>query len=87
MSIDPKDFTYIPIEEAQKPPKGLINHIKDHYWVVHPEKGVMFYTKNKAFSPQANSNPNIVNRYVYEGHVVMFIPSVFHRINPRDWVS
>lgn len=33
-------FKFVPVEKATIPPSGLIEHVKDHWWIVHPEKGL-----------------------------------------------
>lgn len=87
--MDQTHFKFVPLEQATTPPNGLINHIKDHWWCVHPEKGVMYYVgpKGKLNSPQCNSNADIARRLAasYPDVEVRFIPSVFHRIDPSDY--
>jgi hypothetical protein len=80
-------YVFIPVEKAIVPPPGLIEHIKDHWWLVHPEKGVAFYDK-RAMAPQCNSNRFIVERVLASSPwaEVRFIPSVFRRIDPQDYV-
>lgn len=92
-----EDFLFVPFEEASTPPSGLINHIKDRWWAVHPEKGVLFYiTRNSAGreimrSPQCNADKRIIEpllekNYSFLGPLeVRQIPSVFHRIRPEDY--
>lgn len=82
---DEKDFTFILIEVAIVPPSGLIEHLKDRWWIVHPEKGLPFY---KGFAPQCNSNEILTRRLSknFPWNVrIQFIPSVFHSINPHDY--
>lgn len=81
-----KRLTFIPRDKASTPPPGLIRHIKDSWWIVHPEKGVVFF---KQHSPQCNRNKEITRRIaaMYPWAEVRFIPSVFHKINPDDWAN
>jgi hypothetical protein len=77
-------LSFVAFDKATTPPKGLIRHIKDHWWVVHPTKGVTFWRKH---SPQCNSNEEIAKRLamMYPWAEVRFMPSVFHTINPNDY--
>lgn len=85
--IDPDDkrLRYVPLDKATVPPPGLIEHIKDSWWSVHPERGLIFFKD----SPQCNQN-EAVSRHISSGHYpwaeVQFIPSVFRTINPQDYV-
>lgn len=78
---------FVPLDKATVPPSGLIEHIKDHWWVVHPDKGLAFWDK-KLMSPQCNSNEAVTRHLarVYPWAEIKFIPSVFRRINPHDYV-
>lgn len=83
---DPR-LTFKPIEDAVVPPPGLIKHIKDHWWAVHPTRGLVFWDK-KRMSPQCNSNLAVTTSLarMYPWAEVRFIPSVFFRIDPHDYV-
>ncbi len=78
-------FRYIPLEKATVPPPGLIHHMKDMWWMVHPEKGLVFF--DKMMSPQCNSIESITRRLSapYAWAEVRQIPSVFYSINPSDY--
>lgn len=79
-------FTFITLDKATVPPAGLIEHIKDHWWLVHPEKGVAFYGNGMAV--QGNTNESLTRRFAESNPwaEVRFIPSVFRAINPQDYV-
>lgn len=91
MTEDDPTITYISIEEATKPPGGLIEHLRDKWWSVHPTKGLIFYVgkgKPKCFSPQCNSNEDITRRIqemLYPWAEVRFMPSVFIKRKPSDY--
>jgi hypothetical protein len=92
LSEDDPRLLFMPIEIATRPPSGIIEHIKDSWWVAHPEKGIVWhYTgKYKSFetsSPQCNANKNIAIRFCepYPWATILFLPSVFRRINPQDY--
>lgn len=82
-------YRFVPIEEAIIPPQGLINHLKDRWWVVHPEKGLAYYigANGKHSSPQCNGSEATMRHY--EANCswaeIRFIPSVFHKIDPQDY--
>lgn len=83
---DSDRLTFVALEVAVEPPPGLIKHIKDHYWIVHPTKGVVFFDKMKA--AQCNVNAEIVRRVLapmYPWAEVRLIPSVFRPIDPHDY--
>lgn len=92
MSVVPSDdkrLIFIPLEKAIVCPSGFVQHIKDHWWVVHPEKGLVFWDK-KVMSPQCNSNESLTRRIweqMYPWAEIKFIPSVFRTINPSDWTQ
>jgi hypothetical protein len=77
-------FTFVPFEKAIDPPPDLIKHWKNHWWIVHPEKGLAFY---RGSFPQANTNEVITRRLAtnYPWAEVRFFPSVFMKIDPQDY--
>jgi hypothetical protein len=77
-------FTFVPVAQAIIPPPGLIEHLKDRWWLVHPEKGIAFFEGKFA---QCNSNKAITERLAqpHSWATVKFIPSVFRRIDIRDY--
>ncbi len=88
-AIDENDphLKFVPIEKAAVPPPGLIEHIKDSWWAVHPTKGLVFWASSGLTSPQCNPNKATSERLwkMYPWATVEFVPSVFHRINPSDY--
>jgi len=89
---DPR-LKFVSLEEASTPPSGIIEHIKDYYWIVHPEKGVAFWlTKigrtKQHISPQCNMYKSIVERFAlrYPWAEVKQIPSVFRGVDPNDYI-
>lgn len=85
-------LSFVPIDEATVPPGGIINHYKDRWWAVCPERGVVFHRANKrskSGSPQCNGNEVIARKVIgglYPWAEIRFIPSVFVRININDYV-
>lgn len=84
---DPK-LIFIPKEKAIEPPVGIINHIKNHWWIVHPIKGLVFWDK-KQRSPQCNSNEILTKHFkkeMYPWANVEFISSVFIQVDVKDYI-
>jgi len=80
---DPR-LTFVPLEDATVPPPGIIEHLKDRWWAKHPERGLVYFDRQ---FPQCNANEGTARRLaeMYPWAEVVFIPSVFRRINPRDY--
>lgn len=83
MDENDKNLNFVPVEKAIVPPAGLIEHIKDHWWLVHPTKGIVFWKH----SAQANQHEVLARTWQLKNPwaEVMFLPSVFRRINPSDY--
>jgi hypothetical protein len=83
------DYIYLLLNEVMKA-AGLVQHIAKHYWLVHPNKGLMFYpykkTQNiKYAAPQCNLQENITRRLAPEFAEVRYIESVLIPIDPREY--
>jgi hypothetical protein len=94
MTFQPEDpsLYFVPLETAIVPPPGLINHLKDRWWAIHPEKGLIYYRRRRsdAGSPQCNFNEAVarsIRDRLYPWAEVLFVPSAFHCIDPQDYVS
>ena len=90
--MDEKQLKFIPEAEAVvPPPPDLIKHVKDCWWIVHPEKGLVVWLGpgRRHFSPQCNRNKEIAERMMpmYPWAEVKFFPSVFYKIDPNDYVG
>ena len=85
---DPR-LKFVPIEVATVPPSGLINHLEDRWWIVHPSKGIVYWIGHdrRSMAAQCNSSKKIAKSIVkiYPWAEVCFLPSVFHKISPRDY--
>ena len=88
VAADDARLVFVPLEKATTPPPGMIEHIANAWWVVHPEKGVVFWGK-KFMSPQCNTNRSITVHLaaMYPWAEVHLISSVFRRINPQDYCN
>lgn len=83
MDENDKNLNFIAMEKAVVPPAGLIEHIKDHWWLIHPTKGLVFWKH----SPQANINEELTRRWQKSNPWadVKFLPSVFRHIDSSDY--
>ena len=84
---DDKRMMYVPLEKASDPPPGLIEHFKDRYWLVHPEKGLCFFKVGKVESALCNANEAITEglRKMSPFAEVRLVPHAYRRINPNDY--
>lgn len=87
---DPR-LKFVLLDKLATPPGGLIEHLKDRYWVVDPERGAVFYRigKRDGWAPQCNSNESVTKVIVERMHPwaeVVLVPSAFRRIDPQDYV-
>lgn len=92
--IDPSDERYVFMPEDQilaARGSAYAQVIRDHFWSVHPEKGLRFWQGTRGrkglvgASPQANSNESIVRRLLCQGDQVKQIPLVLAPINIGDY--
>lgn len=86
---DDKRLKFVSLEEGSTPPSGLIEHIKNCWWVTHPKKGLVFWVVNKFESPQCNRNKEIAERIMcgmYPWAEIKFISSAYRRIDPNDYI-
>ncbi len=85
-----KKLEFIPANRLQNPPRGMVEHIKDSWWVNCPERGLAFYRRGKRdpLCPQCNKDERIakaVAAKVWSGLEVSFVPSVFLPIDVRHY--
>lgn len=90
IAIDDPRLVFIAKDKLIDPPDGLLQHIKDHWWIVHPEKGVTFWrpTKRDPLYPQCNSNQSLsedIRKRMYPWANVEFIKSVFRPTSAREF--
>lgn len=92
ISEDDPRLVFVPIEKATVPPAGLIEHIKDRWWAVHPTKGLVFWKatpRETHLSPQCNRSEVGTREIFYRMYPwaeIQFIPSVFRSIRVSDYV-
>lgn len=92
MSLEPDDpkLFYVPFDVAVTPPGGLIEHFKNRWWSVHPERGVIFFRSRKRDSGSAQCNGDEatarqLQARLYPWAECRFMPSVFRRIDISDY--
>ena len=93
MAIEPDDsrLCFMPIEKAQIAPAGLCEHYKDRWWSFDSERGIIFWKPHKrsGLFPQCNSIEHTaisLTTKLYPWAETKFIPSVFVRANPNDYI-
>ena len=64
MSIDinSENLVFVPLEEAIQIPEGLCTIYKNRYWLIHPDKGLIFYYFHRSLYPQCNTDFSIADR-------------------------
>ena len=87
---DDSRLKFVPLDVAAVPPSGFIEHRKDWWWCVHPAKGLVIWSEPKIGieAMQGNSNRSVADHFkatMYPWAEVQQIPSVFKRIDPRDY--
>lgn len=90
--LDDPHLVFFRLGDLIIPPAGLIEHIKDKHWIVHPEKGLAFWRSylkdpDSRLSPWCNSNPEITKSMLptFPWAEMLYVPSVFRKINPSDY--
>lgn len=83
-------LNFVPLDIATVPPGGMIQHYKDKWWAIDPEYGLIFWEPGKISpgSPQCNANEDTartLTEKVYPWAYVAFLPSVFVRLDLRDY--
>lgn len=53
MTEDDPSITYVPLAELTTQKNGH-EVLLDHFWAIHPERGAIFYTAHRRFTPQCN---------------------------------
>jgi hypothetical protein len=74
---------FVPLEELQKPKTGY-EVLVDFWWIVHPDKGAVFYQRNiqkkNLGSPQCNRDKNVtelVHSRLYTDMEIRQIPLAY----------
>jgi hypothetical protein len=94
MAIHISDYNFLPVDEAVSPAGGtFFQHYVNHWWLVHPEKGLAFYARRSGHglgSPQCNSSEQIARMVAdktvpWEDAEVRLFPSVWVPISIQDY--
>jgi len=94
------DYLFLPVGQAERPDKGVyFQRIADHWWSVHPDKGLVFYnplntrTGRRRHSylgaPQCNTDERItrqVGKYAPFPVEVRLVPLVWVQISMHDYM-
>jgi hypothetical protein len=91
MTLD--QAVFMPFDEVQKA-QGIVMHRKNCWWIVHPEKGLLFYPyrqKNRSLSKcaaQCNHDELTAKKLgadLWPGTEIRFIESVLQPLDPSDY--
>lgn len=88
MTFDLSKFNRVPIADITTPKAGRLCY-PESWWVVTPEREVLFYTKHKDHaSPQCNTNKAVADHLArnYPNCTVEQLPIVFLKHNCNDYV-
>jgi hypothetical protein len=89
-AVTEDEYAYMPLDAVHKA-TGIVQHITNSWWAVHPERGLLFFPYNKRnpdlkhSSPQCNSNEAITRRLVPAFAEVRYIESVLIPIDPKEY--
>jgi hypothetical protein len=94
-ALDPQSYRFLPLAEAVNPPKqGLFTHWVNAWWLVHPDKGLLFYRFGRRRgwgSPQCNTDERVTRMLFekapppFEGIEVQHLPSAWVPADPDDY--
>jgi hypothetical protein len=99
LELTEDDYRFLPEPEAERPAKaGLFMHYVDDWWVVHPDRGLVFFSPRHRRrrgeyaglgAPQHNSDQRIQtllaqDRYPFPVEVRQ-VPSVWVPASPGDY--
>lgn len=84
MSVAETDsrLRFMPLEDATAPKSGEVFCYRDHWWVVHPSRGLVLWNFGKHDAPQCNVNKAITERIrdkMYPWAEVQQMPVAFVR--------
>jgi hypothetical protein len=87
---DPR-IEFVHLDVAAIPPEGIIEHIKDHFWLSHPNKGIIYLRHNRRFrSPLCSHSYEDLSKMWHEflpWTEILFIRSVFQRVRIASYVQ
>ena len=73
-----EQYVYLPWEKVMDPHGHLAAVYRNHWWVVDPVKGLVFWKDRLGnIYPQCNTDVRLFDRVTFpeiEGHVVRFVP-------------
>jgi hypothetical protein len=95
MALDLERLLYMPETDILKA-TGCVIHYKDHWWMVKPGKGLVFWAHNKKYmslersTPQCNANEATAKHLMQKlypdgGMEVRQFVSVLVPMDPRDY--
>lgn len=95
-NLDENKYLKVPIDQLTEPPNELNQPYKDYWWIVTPEREILFYSirpnrrrKNSLGAPQCNADERCaeaVRKKLYPTCTIEQIPIVFVPISPDDFL-
>lgn len=93
-----ENYTFLPVEEAERPGAGFFRHYVSAWWMVHPDKGLVFWNPGRGGkrrhpglgSPQCNPDEGIARRVSSAtalSHELRLIESAWVPVDPSDYGS
>lgn len=66
-------------KHTSTPPGGFVQVLREHFWCVHPEKGLVIYVgpTGRFFSPQCNEREDLAEGLRPEGTEVQLLSFVW----------
>jgi hypothetical protein len=92
MTFNVEDLIYLPESDVLKA-SGMCNVMRNRYWLVHPERGLIFYPFKKSkdikhSSAQCNSSKEVAEHFhktMYPWAEIKFIETVIVPISISDY--
>lgn len=78
-----KKLTFRPMASVIDAPNGLLLHWRDHWWMHHPEKGLVWHLGISLAYPDPTKVRGWINgRYPWAD--MLFMPDVFIKVKASD---
>ncbi len=74
------NLSYISIVNAEEAPEGVIENIKEKYWVTHVSNGVVFVDNIPQCENTEEKAEKLLNKFDRKYYFIKFMPFVFRKI-------
>jgi hypothetical protein len=87
---DDSRLVFVPLDELATPPAGIIEHLLNYWWIMHPSKGAVFYRFDhpKRLHPQANMNKSVslkIRDDLYPWAEVVMVAHAYRTVDLGDY--